>query len=439
MRGHSWFRMGLICLCLIPAYLEIGRVSAQEEVVLNVVELPQNAALLRHGDPALTSLLNEVDEERLMGHVVALESFKSRHVNSPKNMPDQGIGAAYRYILNEFETIAAQSGNMEVSSQEFIINYAGSSPHLQNIIAVIPGTDPTLGAIVIGAHYDSISINPSDGLAYAPGANDNASGTAALIELGRILSAHPHRATIILVAFSAEEVGRVGSRLFVRDYIQLRQIDVDLMINVDMIGGSTGSDGSSNDGSIRLFSEGPDDSPSRKVARTFDLVADHYVLDMEIVVQDRADRVGRYGDQMSFTEQGIPAVRFIEEQEHPEHQHCGFDTFDNIQPSYLRRSTQTILASVIVLADGLLAPSSVHLDDNGNGGHTLSWEPVPGATSYVIALRSPNSLVFDQQLEVQGTSLEWSDLDSGAFGTLAIAAKDENGLIGPLSTDLSIS
>jgi hypothetical protein len=304
MRANGLFRLGLLRLCLALVLFGIGGISVQAQVEFNIAPLPINALPFVRGDAALVNLLDQVDGELLMGHVDALQNVATRHVNSPKNMPDQGIGAASRYIMSEFEAIRAQAPHLAVFSQPFSVTWAGQTSQLENVIAVIPGTQPEAGAIIIGAHYDSRCADLNDASSYAPGANDNASGVAALLELARILGAAHHRVTIIFVAFSAEEIGRVGSTVFVRDYLQALDIPVSAMINLDMIGGSNGGGELINDGQIRLFSAGPDESPSRHLARAVHLAAYH-LLRLGNRRQDRADRWGRYGDHMSSVMQGM--------------------------------------------------------------------------------------------------------------------------------------
>jgi Zn-dependent M28 family amino/carboxypeptidase len=156
----------------------------------------------------------------------------------------------------------------------------------------------------------------------------------------------------MFVAFSAEEIGSSGSRHFIEEYIQPNGIDVRAMINLDIIGGSTEENSSVNNDAIRLYSAGPEDSPSRRLARAIELICHDNATPMAIMAQDSVDRPGRFGDHKQFSDAGYPSVRFIEVTEHTNHQHNGLDTVEYIQPAYLLHATQTILAAVIVLADG---------------------------------------------------------------------------------------
>jgi hypothetical protein len=407
---------------------------------LSPAELPEQVAPRVSSEAALVNLFNRVESDRLFLHIDTLMNFRTRHVNSPSGQGDLGIGAAYNYIMTQFEQIRSDSGGkLYIFPHEFRLTWAGMETTQRNIVAVLQGTEIGGGTIVIGAHYDSVSLNPEDGLAYAPGANDNASGVASLIELARIMSTLPHKSSIVFVAFSAEEVGRQGSAAFVRDYIQAQNIQLNAMLSLDIIGSQTGPNGAVDDRHIRLFSAGPNESPSRQVARAMNLIGFNLMPSMEILVEDAIDREGRYSDHMSFADAGYPAVRFIEPLEESNRHHTERDTMEDVHASYLSRSTQIILALVTAMADGPRPPQNISLRDTGGGLRTLVWEPVAGASSYIVALRRPNSLIFDQQFEIADSSVQWDGFVPSRFATLAIAARDGNGLMGMPSIEYPIS
>lgn len=392
-------------------------------------------------DTTLVNLLSQVELDRLFQHIDVLTGFQTRHVLSAQNDPSRGVGAAANYIMNQFNSIRDNSyqNSFSVLPHDFTVEFNGQSVGSRNIVGVMQGTEIGGGVIILGAHYDSISSAYEDGTAYAPGANDNASGVAALIEIARIMSQRRHRATVMFIAFGAEEIQRKGSVAFVEEYVKRQNLDITAMINMDIIGSSTGPDGQVNDQQIRLFSTEEDNSRSRQLARALNLIAARHVPNMEIVLMPNADREGRYGDHMSFTEAGYPGVRFVEMLEDPTRQHTDRDTIDDIQATYLVRATQTILASVTALADGLPAPRNVSLRPAGEGMRELVWEPVPGATGYIVALRAPGGLIYDPFFEINTNSVVWEGFRSERFGSLALATKDANGLIGPFSPEFGIS
>ena len=404
-------------------------------------QLPQGASTaVASAASSLINLANEIETDRLMLHIDSLQNFGSRHVNSGYDRSDRGIGAAATYIKNEFEKIRAQSPSLAVFEQAFDVEWGGVSSQPYNVVAFINGTEPGAGTILIGAHYDSVTTDPEDGNTFAPGANDNGSGVAALLELARVLSMQQHRSSIMFVAFSAEEINRRGSLAFVQSYLKPRNIDINVMINLDIIGSPMDSNGAMDPSNVRIFSAGPNESASRQAARMLELLALNHVPYMALSVQDAEDRENRYGDHMSFSEAGYPSVRLTESLEDRSRQHNDRDTIDGVQGAYFTQVTRMILTIVTSLADGLRPPRNIALRDSGNGTRTLVWEPIAGASGYVVALRRPGALRYEQFEINEGdsTSVTWDGFVPDRFAGLAIAAKDSEGLMGPLSPEFAI-
>lgn len=404
----------------------------------NTIPQPSNPSITIAGPSAdLKGMLDQIESDRLFIHVDALERMVSRHVNSV-DTESTGVRAAYRYIRSQFDEIQQRSnGRFFYTDQPFPLTWAGVDTVQTNIYGVIQGTETGGGIILVGAHYDSVSINPDDPNYAAPGANDNGSGVAALIEMARVLSTRSHRATIMLVAFAAEEVGRQGSISFVQ-FLKGKGINVDYMLNMDIIGSRTGPGGEIDDSHIRLYSAPPNESSSRNLARVIDFIDDKLTAPLDVVMQDGPDRLGRYSDHLSFSDAGYAAVRFIESLEDIARQHTPADRSDDVQADYLRRSTQTILTSIIALADGPRPPRNISLRDTGNGKRTLVWEPVADAASYIIALRQPTALVFYPSFTWVGNSVEWDGFISSQFATVVIYSVDRSGLMGPPSPEYPI-
>jgi hypothetical protein len=411
---------------------------------LSPAELPPQATSMPQQpqiDTALLNLLNEVQMENLAQHVNTLQGFYTRHVNSPPSS-STGIGAAKDYILDQFNQIRDSSFQQSfvVFTHEFPVEWAGAETTGVNIVGYLAGTEPG-GIILVGAHYDSISAADfEDGNAYAPGANDNASGVAGLMEIARVLSKTPHRRTIMFVAFGAEEVQRQGSTSFINDYLRPNNIAVDYMLNMDIIGSSTDANGATDPNEIRVFSAEPNNSTSRELARMINLIVSRHVPDMSVVLQPVADRQGRYGDHMSFNDANIAAVRFIEALENMGLHHTPQDVWDRMNPGYLTRATQTILACITALADGPRPPQNIQLRQNANGSRTLVWDISPEAVSYLVALRAPGSLAFNQTFPTStNTSGEWGKFTPQFYEGVAVFAVDEGGLIGPVSFEYGIN
>jgi peptidase M28-like protein len=415
---------------------------------LNLVPGTVNTAVTSI-DRELFDLLQQVDISRLQSHVEALQSFTTRHVNSAQDSPSYGIGAARDYIYGQFEQIAQQSsGRFAVSTQEFDLTYEGLQTRQTNVFGVLNGTVPGGGFVIIGAHYDSINTDFTDTTGFAPGANDNASGVSGLIEMARVLSQRQYRSSIIFVAFSAEEIGRVGSKAFV-GYVQSIGLDVVGMINLDAIGNSNNRSGLIDE-SLRIFSceseaYCQDGGLSRHMARSLEFLgfAHKAALDntpladsiLDMRVEQQGDRDRRFGDQFSFVEAGYPAIRFInklEEFGNGSRQ----DIADNVEWGFLQKSVRSIVLVTIALADGPPPPRSIVLRNNDEGRPTLIWEEVPDAASYVIALRAPGSTRYDFQLDwSSGTNVTWEGFTSGQYEALAIGTRGANGLIGRLSQE----
>lgn len=380
-------------------------------------------------------LLAQVESDRLMQHVRSLQEFQTRHIASSQDSRAEGIGAARQYIKDQFQLFSSASGgnlytfdlrfDAYITPDEFTPQY--------NIVGAISGSEVNAGTILVGAHYDSIGLERASGSVYAPGANDNASGVAAVLELARILSASKYKATLMFALFSAEEIDRQGSRAFAA-WIEQSNIDLVGMINLDTIGNVHDFAGRVNDQQLRVFSAPPNaTSPSRKLARSANFLAYNYELDMDLQVQDAIDRENRWGDHFSFSELGYPAVRFINA--HEEKRNADpTDTIEFIEPDYLRRATQASLAVLLSLADGPRPPANIALRNREENAQELVWEPV-AAQSYIIALRPPGSLIYAQQIQFDETKLPWDGFD--AYESIAIAAIDERGVIGPLSAEIS--
>lgn len=390
-------------------------------------------------DPAreVASLLAQVEVDRMMAHIEALQNMFTRHVNSSQSAPDKGIGAATRYLEAQFKQLQQTSGGrLYTFTQEFDLTYNGITTKQYNVVAVIQGFEAGAGAVVVGAHYDSVGGGDiSSPTVYAPGANDNGTGVAAVLELARILSTRQHRSSIMLVLFSAEEVGRRGSRAFAQ-YLVNQNVDVIGMVNIDTIGNANDRSGRIIDNELRLFSDGPNEtSKSRHLARTAEFISFTHGIEMKLTVQDAIDRENRYGDHFSFSEVGYPAIRFINALEEKANADSS-DTIEFIEPNYLRKATQAILLVVAAMAEGPRPPRNVSLRDKADGSSTLVWEPVPDATGYIVALRFPNSLRYDQQIEWTSNSIDWDGFKR--YAGIAIAAKGPTGIVGPLSQEYKV-
>jgi Zn-dependent M28 family amino/carboxypeptidase len=315
-----------------PETLQLIRPTGTPLVPENATSVEQNAFV--------SGLVAQVSAENLMDTVNALAAIHSRHVNNP------GTQQAADLIEERFRALG---GRLNVAQDSFELTFDGVRTTQHNVIARLPGSNPFGGIILIGAHYDSRTVNIADAVSRAPGANDNATGVAALIEIARLLANETPQSTIDFVAFAAEEVEVKGSAYYLQS-VQSRGEFVRGVIIVDIVGNAGGASAS---GSIRIFSASPDTSVSRQLAKWVSLVGQTYTPGFRVDVQNSFDRPGRFSDHLRFTEAGIPSVRLIESVEDLSRQHTANDFPQLIDPDYLREAAQLALAALTNLAFGL--------------------------------------------------------------------------------------
>lgn len=386
--------------------------------------------------------IDQINPSRMMENINDLVAFQTRHIlSSPSSTT--GIKAAESYLLEEMRAIAASSPNsflqIDVYPHQFELEWGGQTVYPSNVVMAIQGTDAAAGVVMVTAHYDTALQQWFDGESYQPGANDNASGVAIALELARMIVQEPRRATVVIVLFAAEETGRQGSQIFVRDFIKAQNIPLVATLNMDILGSPTGRRGERYDNSLRAYSEGPNDnSPSRQIARLAQVATSRYVPFMSLEVQDRVDRSGRWGDHMSFSEAGYPSVRFIEMSDDATIAHTTRDTVDRIDPEYLKRNAQVILATLEVLADGPNPPTLRPMIPSSTDPNSLilEWSHSPVCQSYVVALRQAESLIYNEFYTVEATSLSWNGFRD--FESVSVACIDAEGRFGRFAPELTI-
>src|SRR5580765_8025103 len=297
-----------------------------------------------HGNPQIPRIVSEINARNIEATIRKLVSFGTRNTLSDQNDPQRGIGAARDWLFSEFQKAATQSGGrMTVEKQTFEQPKAARVPQptmLTNIVATLKGTQPESAnrIYVVSGHYDSMCTSPTDAKCDAPGANDDASGTAAVLEMARVMAKYQFDATIVFMDVPGEEQGLLGATHYAEDAKQ-KAVNIDAMFTNDIIGNSLGGNGVRDRGSVRVFSEGvpsnetpaeantrrsvggENDSASRQLARFIKEIGDNYAAPMKVTLVYRRDRYGRGGDHIPFLERGFPAVRFTEMNEEYKHQH----------------------------------------------------------------------------------------------------------------------
>ncbi len=389
----------------------------------------------------LYNMMAQVDGDRLIYHIDSLVQVGSRHVGTIGRTDGTGISAAYDYLRQQYDRIVQESdGRFFYETQNFPMSVDGVDTTQQNLVGTLYGADPNAGTIVVGAHYDSRADDITDAESNAPGADDNGSGTAAVVELARIMSRSQPRMTVMFVLFSAEEHDRVGSKAFVDHYIVDKLVNLQMMINLDTIGSWNDTDGNINDTEIRLFAE-PTHALSRYAAEMITFISQHNRTPLAVLLEDRLDRPGRYGDHESFMRRGYAAVRLVEAVEDSRNRESR-DTIDGVEQAYLVKATQTILVVLAVLADGPRPPdvNNIVVRDNGDGTQRLVWEQIPGAVRYVVALRMRGERSFGEVFPINSaeTAWDWEYFTSDRYAGLAIAAVSQDGIMGPLSLEYRV-
>lgn len=417
--------------------------------VLVLLAFPAPAAAQgadRGPDPRIEALLEEIDPERLRHNVEAMASFGTRNTLSSTDHPEWGIGAAREWIRAE---MASYSDRLIVEFDRYDVEPAGRIDRpvdLRNVVAVLPGRNPR--RIYVSGHYDSVvygdqgvsvpeppfsTDNPHD--RYAPGANDDASGVSIAMELARVFaqSGIEFDATLVFIGFAGEEQGLVGAGLHASRMVE-EGVRIDAVFNNDIIGNPVGGNGIQDSRTVRVFAEGPEDSPSRQLARYIRRVAAWYVPGHEVRAVAREDRFGRGGDHTPFNRAGFAAVRLTESRENYERQHDVFDTADGIDPGYLARNARVNAAGVASLALAPPAPGvNFRMLGRGEGYDAhLRWQPSEGAVGYRIYWRTAWSQDWEHELVV-GPVTEYLlpdiSIDDYVFGVAAIGPEGHESLV----------
>jgi hypothetical protein len=368
---------------------------------------------------AQANLAHGVSEARLRADVTRLVSFGTRHTLSSQTDPKRGIGAARRWAESEFQaTSKACGGCLEIALPEMIVSgqRIPVATRLVNVIAIQRGTERPNEVVIVQGHIDSRASDPLDAIADAPGANDDASGTALVLESARVLSKRRYPVTIVYAVLSGEEQGLFGGRLLA-NYAKQQGWTVKAVLNNDIVGNTRGSDGKVEDAVVRVFSEGPradgddslralarrfggeNDSPSRNLSRYIAGHAASVPGGLKVRQVWRADRMGRGGDHLPFQDLGMPAIRFSVGVENYDHQHQDLrtengkfygDTIDYMDFVYLAKVTALNVAMLDRLARAPLPPAS-SIEAAVSTDTKIIWDGVKGADHYCIYQRATNA------------------------------------------------
>ncbi|HXH69522.1 MAG TPA: M28 family metallopeptidase [Pyrinomonadaceae bacterium] len=372
----------------------------------------------------IQKMLREISAKNIETTIRKLVSFGTRNTLSEQDNPTRGIGAARDYLFGEFQKISADCGNcLQVEKQMFLQPKATRIPeptNLTNVIATLKGTTNPERVYVVSGHYDSMCTLPTDAKCDAPGANDDASGTAAVVELARVMSKRKFDATIVFMAVPGEEQGLLGATYYA-EQAKKNAVNIEAMFTNDIIGGVTSYKNSPDRQSVRVFAEGvpsdeteqqaetrrsvggENDSASRQLGRFIKEVADVYSPKFRVQIIYRRDRYGRGGDHRPFLERGFAAVRFTEPNEDYTHQHQNLrtennvfygDTIEFVDFDYIANVTRINAASLAMLALAPARPKNVGIITGRLTNDTdLKWDDGQDAdlAGYEIVWRDTTS------------------------------------------------
>ena len=394
---------------------------------------------ITNADPEIKKMITEIKAESLENTVKKLVSFGTRHTLSDTKSKTRGIGAAQQWVKSEFDKYALESGGRLTSNIDYFTIKADGrriavDSQLGNVMATLKGTDSSDDRVlIISGHLDSRVTDVMDAKSDAPGANDDGSGVAAMMELAKIMSKRSFPYTIIFVAVTGEEQGLYGAR-HLAELAKKENWNIVAMLNNDMIGNSLSSGTNLRDNTkVRVFSEATpyletedeakmrklinrdNDSPSRLLARYIKTTTDQYVDQLEINLVYRNDRFLRGGDHTPFSQNGFTAIRYCEMNENHDHQHQDLRTENNIKYGdlpefmdfeYLRKVSASNLATLANLAWSSKAPTNVGIEVKDlTNFSTLQWKAPEGKKvyGYQVLIRETSDTNWQKAIFVTDT------------------------------------
>ncbi|HET7370448.1 MAG TPA: M28 family metallopeptidase [Gammaproteobacteria bacterium] len=406
----------------------------------------------------LRDIVNAVEPDNLHRSLEKLVGFGTRNSLSETQSDTRGIGAARRWVKQQFEQISKQCGGcleIKMLRRHFEGPRAPNGVKIVDVVAIQRGTSDPNRHIVMTAHLDNRVSDVMDIESFAPGADDDGSGIAAMLEVARILSHYKFNASIVYSADSGEEQGLYGGQI-IADYAKKQGWEVEANINNDMIGNAYGSDGVVDTTTGRIFSEavksnlsdealrtlrytgGFVDSPSREVARYITRLADEYIPNFHLMLMYRQDRFHRGGDQIAFNRNGFPAVRMNEMHENWRHQHQDVRKENGIQYGdlvkfvsipFLANMTAANAIAIASMAWAPPPPSHVSIKGGLSPDTTLSWEAIdrgkaPNFAGYKLYWRRTAAPMWQHSRWIGNTTqytLKNLVIDNWYFGVASVS------------------
>ncbi|MGN6399241.1 MAG: M28 family metallopeptidase [Flavisolibacter sp.] len=399
------------------------------------------AQTIIHRDAEIEQMVKEISSDSLQSYILKMVSFGTRSTLSTVTDKKHGIGAARAWVVEKFTEFAKNSGGRMTAFVDTVTlqpdgRRVDVATNLGNAMAILKGTDPNDDRVyIISGHLDSRVTDVMNRTSDAPGANDDGSGSAAVIECARVMSQHSFPATIIFVTVSGEEQGLLGST-FLANKAKAQNWNVDAMLNNDIVGSNNSNETNIIDNTkLRVFSEAfatsdtgriaqnirnlglENDGNARQLARYVKETGERYVDNMEVVMIYRNDRFLRGGDHSPFVQKGFAAVRLTEMNENYTHQHQDLRTekgtvFGDLPEfmdfEYLRKNTGVNLSTLANLAKAPSMPQNVKVEvRNLTNSTTLNWKaPKNGKPKgYYVLMRETTSPVWQKKIYTEQNSI----------------------------------
>lgn len=412
-------------------------------------------------DPEIAQMVSEVSADSLKNYINKLVSFGTRNTLSSTTDKKRGIGAARNWVLSKFNEFTKNS-NGRLTAVIDTTTYAPDGRrvdtpiNLGNVVATLKGTDPSDNRIfIISGHLDNMRSNVMDRTGDAPGANDDGSGSAAVIECARVMSKHAFPATIIFVTVSGEEQGLLGAT-YMANKAKKEAWNIEAVLNNDIMGSNNTSEtGIIDNTKVRVFSEGlpayeldkagkmirqlglENDGKARQLARYVKETGERYIDNLQVVMIYRNDRFLRGGDHIPYVENGFAAVRITEMNENYYHQHQDVSMENGIQYGdlpqfmdfeYLRKNAALNLCNLANLAKAPSMPQEVKIDVKNLTNFTLlNWQPPKSGAvkGYYILMRETTSAFWQKKLFTTANNIKLPYSKDNYF--FAVQAVNENG------------
>jgi hypothetical protein len=435
------------------------RIAAVAGIVLIAAAPPPSV------DAKLRAMVAPVSQAHLRHTIETLVGFGTRHTLSSQTDPKRGIGAALDWAHDEFARYSTDCGNcLEIvkPGQQFTGSRIPNPTWVYDMVAIQRGTERPNDVVIVTGHIDSRVTDVMNATDDAPGANDDGSGSAAVMESARVLSKHKFPGTIVYALVSGEEQGLYGSKVLA-DYAKAQGWNVVADLNNDIVGNSCSSDGVCDSTHARVLSEGPrsqgqaeladathslggeNDAPSRNISRFLDSLADRLKIGLDVRQIWRTDRFGRGGDHIPFLDLGYPAARLSVAVENYNWQHQDLreeseicvdcsgpsprkivygDTIDHVDFAYLAKMTKLDAAALASIASAP-PPPEPKVEGAVSTDTTLTWKPAPGAAGYVVRWRRTDANQWTESKTAPGSAtglvLPHVRVDDWIFGVSSVS------------------